>query len=124
MINVEKICAGIESLISTIRIPIPEIPAALIACSAINRPGISPMLMASEIIRRQPEAGAPFGPLPSGRPNVAEAMERIRCEVIANAIKRDLKVQTVIKPGDIAIQNVDGTIGTNIGFIKATGIAM
>lgn len=123
MIDVKTICEKINRLISTVRIPLPSIPAILISCSVINRPGLSSMMMASEIIRRQAEAGAPFGPLPDGSSNVMEAMERIRCETIVNMIKRDLKIETSIMPGSIIIQNADGSAGTNIGFVKAEGLA-
>jgi len=122
MISVKSICEKIEKLISTVRIPAPPVPAILIACSVINRPGLSAMLMASEIIKRQAEAGAPFGNLPDGSANIMEAMERIRCEVIVEAIKRDMKVETAITPGSIIIQNADGTVGSNVSFVKSEGI--
>ena len=123
MISVHEITKRIENLISTVRIPLPSIPAILIACSVIKRPGLSAMMMASEIIRRQPEAGAYFGKLSDGSDNIMEAMERIRCEVITNAIKNDLKIETSIMPGSIIIQNADGSTGMNVGFVKAEGIA-
>ena len=123
MISVQEICNRIEKLISTVRIPLPSVPAILIACSVIQRPGLSAMMMASEIIRRQAEAGAYFGKLPDGSDNIMEAMERIRCEVIVNAIKNDLKIETSINPGSIIIQNADGSSGSNVGFVKAEGIA-
>lgn len=123
MISIQTICEKIENLISTVRVPLPSVPAILIACSVIQRPGLSAMMMASDIIRRQPEAGAPFGSLADGSANIMEAMERIRCETIVNAIKKDLKIETAIMPGSIIIQNADGSVGTNIGFIKTEGIA-
>ena len=124
MISVQQICERIEKLISTVRIPLPSVPAILIACSVIQRPGLSAMMMASEIIRRQAEAGAYFGKLPDGSDNIMEAMERIRCETIVNAIKNDLKIETSISPGSIIISAPNGaTIGTNTGFVKAEGIA-
>ena len=120
--TVKSICESIGKLIDTIRIPLPSIPAVLIACGAINRPGLSSMMIASEIIRRQTEAGAIPGALPDGSPSVAEAMERIRVEAIVNAIKNDMKVESVLAPGSIVIQNVDGSIGTNTTYVKADGI--
>lgn len=123
MLSVQTICEKIEKLISTVRVPLPSVPAVLIACSVIKRPGLSAMMLASEIIRRQPEAGAPYGPLADGSSNIMEAMERIRCETIVKAIKNDLKIETSIMPGSIIIQNADGSVGTNIGFIKTEGIA-
>lgn len=122
MLTVSEICDKIQGFISKIRVPLPSIPSALIACAAINRPGLSAMMMASEIIRRSPEAGAYFGDLPSGAKNVMEAMERIRCEVIVNAIKNDMQISAAIKPGGIIIQNADGSVGTNSNFVDAKGI--
>ena len=123
MLTIKDICEKIGNLIDTVRIPLPTIPAALIACGAINRPGLSPMLIASEIIRRQPEAGAYFGNLPDGSKNIMEAMEVIRAEVYCNAIKNDLKIETALFPGSIIIQNADGSTGTNASFGKTEGIA-
>lgn len=124
MINVADICERITDLISTVRIPFPPIPAVLISCSVISRPGLSSMLMASEIIRRQEEAGAYFGPLADGSKNIMEAMERVRCETIVNMIKNDLKIEASINPGSIIIQNNDGSSGSNVSFVKAEGIAV
>lgn len=121
MISAKNICDKIEKLISMARIPFPSIPAVLLACSVVKRPGLSAMLMASEIIRRYPEAGAYSGPLPDGSQNVSEALEVIRCETIVDMIKKDAKVEAVIAPGGIQIQTSDGMAGTNINFVKAEG---
>lgn len=124
MITVKNICDRIEKLVSTVRIPFPSIPAVLLACSVIQRNGLSAMMMASEIIQRYPEAGAYSGPLPDGSQNVMEALEAIRCETIVNHIKNDAKVEAVIAPGGIKIINADGSVGVNADFVKAEGIVV
>ena len=78
--TIQSICNSINNLIDKARAPLATIPSVLLVCSAINRPGLSPMLIASNIIRRQSEAGAPFGSAADGGANIAEAMERIRVE--------------------------------------------
>lgn len=99
--TIQSICDSISKLITTARTPLAVIPSAILVCSAINRPGLSPMLIAANIIRRQSEAGAPFGPAADGGANIAEAMERIRVEEIIKALKMDAKVQVGIPIGAI-----------------------
>lgn len=128
--TVESICDKINSLISIVRKPLNAIPAALIVCGAINRPGLSPMLIAARIIRRQTEAGAFSGPLSDGSANIMEAMERVRIEEIVNAIKSDLRVEVGIPIGGIQFQgtgaNAAGPVeiaGFNINPVHGDGIA-
>lgn len=127
--NIMSICDSVSSVIESVRLPASQVPATLIAMGAIYRPGISPMIVASNIIARQSEAGAPYGPMPDGSKNIAEAMERIRIEEIVNALKFDAQVQVAIPPGAISITasgaNAGGPVvcvGTNINAVKGVGI--
>ena len=128
--TIESICNSINGLIKTVRKPLNKVPAILLTCGAINRPGLSPMLIASNIIRRQPEAGAIPGPSPNGYANISEAMERIRVEEIVNAIKSDMKIEIGIPIGGIQIQatgaNAGGpveVVGFNINPVHGDGVA-
>ena len=105
------ICDKISNWINIARVPLAAIPAAILTCSAINRPGLSPMIIASNIIRRQSEAGAPFGRAADGSANVAEAMERIRVEEMVKALKMDAKVQVGIPIGGIQFQGTGYNAG-------------
>lgn len=127
--NILDICNTVTNAFESVRLPMNKIPATLIALGSVNRPGISPMLVASKIISRQSEAGAPYGPNSDGSANIAEAMERIRIEEIVNALKFDSMVQIAIPPGSIHIQangaNAGGpvsVVGTNINNVYGTGI--
>lgn len=127
--NIESITNKINKVIEGVRAPLATIPALLLVCSAIKRPGLSAMLIASNIIRRQAEAGAPFGPADDGSSNISEAMERIRVEEIIKALKFDARVQTAIPIGGIQFMgtgvNGGGPIvitGTNIMPAKGDGI--
>lgn len=62
---------------------------------AVGRPGLSARKVASAIISRQSEAGAPSGPLPNGQGSIAEKMEVIRVEEIIKAIQQDMRITTV-----------------------------
>ena len=109
--NIEQICNGIEKAISMCRVPLTYIPATILVCSAIKRPGLSAMIIASNIIKRQTEAGAPYGPSADGSANVAEAMEVIRVEEMVKALKMDSRVQVGIPIGGIQITGTGANAG-------------
>ena len=109
--SIQNICDGINKALEAIRIPFTYIPATILVCSAIKRPGLSAMLIASNIIKRQSEAGAPCGPAADGSANVAEAMERIRVEEMVKALKMDARVQIGIPIGGIQITGTGANAG-------------
>ena len=126
---ISEICNTVTTAFESVRAPMSDIPPMLVALGGIYRPGMSPMLIASRIIARQSEAGAPYGPNPDGSANVAEAMERIRIEEIVNALKFESKIQIAIPPGGIVVQangaNAGGpvvVVGTNVNNVTGTGI--
>ena len=110
--SIYDICNAIEKAIAVVRKPLVQIPTVLAVCGAVNKPSLSPMLIAVSIIARRPEAGAYCGPAPDGSQNVDEAMEVIRIEEICKAIKNDLSIQGGIPPGGI---HLTGTAMTNAG---------
>lgn len=107
---------SILSLFKIPDIPSPPIPPNLILKS-LDNPCLSPRKIASNIISRQSEAGAPFGPMPSGNDNVAEKMEQIRVEEIIKAIHEDARVTVVIPPGIL----VNGTAMSPVGPLPVIG---
>lgn len=118
MLAIEKICQGIEMLIQKARVPLAYIPADILVCSAIARPGLSAMVIASNIIRRQSEAGAPVGASADGSANVSEAMERIRVEEMVKALKMDARIQVGLPIGGIQITGTGANAG---GPVAITG---
>ena len=127
--DISTILASINEAINSIKIPALPIPPAMLALGGQLRSGVSASLVASKIIQRQSEAGAPFGPSPDGGANIAEAMERIRVEEIIDALKITGQVQITIPPNTIKITGTcqtpsgAGTIkGTNNTPVNAFGI--
>lgn len=109
--NLQTICDNIIKAIEAVRVPFTYIPATILVCSAVKRPGLSAMIIASNIIRRQTEAGAPYGPAADGSENVAEAMERIRVEEMVKALKMDSRIQVGIPIGGIQITGTGANAG-------------
>lgn len=99
MISLTSIFNTLTKALDASRTPPPEIPTMFLLVGAKVRPGLSPMLIASKIISRQAEAGAPVGVLPSGGRNISEAMELIRVEEIITAILTDARIDVAINPG-------------------------
>lgn len=127
--NISSICKSISDAINAIKIPATPLPPTLLAIGGQFRSGINPSMVAANIIQRQSEAGAPFGPSADGSANVAEAMEVIRIEEIMKALKYDAQVQIAIPPGTVNIVGTcitpvgPGTInGTNVTPINGFGI--
>lgn len=128
-VNIMSICNSVSNLIESVRPPATPIPPSILAIGAIYRPGVSPMLVASNIIARQSEAGAPYGPMADGSKNISEAMERIRIEEIMKSLKFDSQVEIAIPPGGITIMatgaNSGGPVtvtGVNTNFVQGFGI--
>lgn len=115
---IDKVCSFIENVTAKARGPLQTIPSIILVCSAINRPGLSAMLITSNIIRRQSEAGAIAGPAKDGGANIAEAMERIRVEEMIKALKMDAKIQIGIPIGAIQFTGTGANAG---GPVVVTG---
>ena len=120
---------AITTAINNARIPLePLSPSITLTCSSI-RPGLSAKVIASNIIKRQGEAGAPIGNNTDGSRNISEAMEVIRVEEILKALQFDGKIEITIPPGSIKCTGIgESLVGpitvetTNIEPVSGQGI--
>ena len=115
--NVLSILSAAFKLQST---PVTSIPPPLLMIGAQLRPGLSARNIASRIIARQSEAGAPAGDIFSEDNNISEAMETIRIQEIVNAILTESKVEITLKPG--AIQTTSLGVGNFGAPVSSTGM--
>ena len=129
MNSLDSIAKSIKSLLDGVKIPTPTLPPVILSMATIRRPGLSATEIASRIIERQTEAGAPIGPAADGTQNISEAMERIRVEEIINAIKLNTRVEVSIPIGGIQFigtgTNLGGPMvvkGFNTNFVEGDGI--
>jgi len=105
--SITSIIQNVSSFImNKMSIPLIPVPAIMLICSTIKRPGLSPMLIASRIITRQQDFGAPVGVNIDGSPNLMNQMFYVVADEIVNALKMEGKVEIAIPPGGIT------TIGT------------
>lgn len=97
--SIKNILNSINKVFDSIKTPIEPLPPQLILTGGNLRSGLSAEEMASEIIARQTEAGAPFGNIFSESNNINEAMELIRCQVIVDYLITNGKIEIVIPAG-------------------------
>jgi hypothetical protein len=102
MNNILKLVKGAFKLP---RKPLTPLPPPLILTGASLRTGLSAKEIASRIISRQSEAGAPVGDIYGDSGNISEMMEIIRIQEIINALHLEGKIEVVIPPG-VQIQSV------------------
>lgn len=129
MASIQKIANSINKLLNKVRTPIIPIPAILLLCSVFKRPGLSPMMIAANVIKRQSEFGAPTGPLPDGTPNMMNSLIYVIVDEVVKEAQKNCVIESVIAPGTMVITGFGAngggpitTIGTNTTPVKATGI--
>lgn len=129
MSAITKIVDSVNSLIEKARIPVIPIPAILLLCSVFKRPGLSPMIIAANVIKRQSEFGAPTGKLPDGSSNMMNSLISIICEETVKEFRKSCVVEAVAIPGTISVigfgANAGGPVvinGTNMNPVKITGL--
>jgi hypothetical protein len=117
-VNFKSYKSVLNGLLNLFKIPntvSQSMPAPLILATEA-RPGLSPSLIASRIIKRQSEAGLPVGPLPSGKVSPGEIMERIRIEEIVKALTSEAVINVATRPGT-GIQGTGGNAGGPVQII-------
>lgn len=108
MTNILKI---LKSAFNIPRRPLQSLPPQLLLIGGKLRPGLSPRNIASKIIARQSEAGAPVGDIYSESSNIMESMTTIMVEEIIEALQIDAKIEIVIPPGIQVITTGTGNMG-------------
>lgn len=126
---IEKMTEKIKEMFSfNPRKPLAQLPAVLLLCESLDRPGISAIALTGAVIKRLSEAGIPTGPNPDGTENLTNRFVQIMCEEIVNELKLNAKISVAIPTGSIqVVGTIDGPTGvvtaTNIVPVTGTGIS-
>jgi len=122
MTNVLK---TLNAAFSVPRKPVESLPPQLLLIGAKLRPGLSARNIASNVIARQSETGAPAGDVFSENTNMMESMIVVVVEEIISALQLDAKIEVIIPPGvqvtTTGLGNMGGPVisqgmTTNIGI--------
>lgn len=108
MTNVLK---TLNAAFSIPRTPLLSLPPQLLLAGANIRPGLSPRSIASRVISRQSEAGAPAGDIFSEETNVMESMITIIIQEVIDSLQTDAKIEIVIPPGVQVMTTGAGNLG-------------
>lgn len=129
MFTIDKVAEFINSTIQKIPSPAKILPAELLYCTAIKRPGLSAYKIASQIITNNEALGIPTGQNEDGSPNKINQFVYNISKAFVDAIKNDAVVQAAIPSGSIQVQATGGNaggpvtvIGTNIISSIAKGL--
>lgn len=107
--------------------PLASIPAFMLICTSIKRPGLSPIQITGRVINRMGEKGMLIGANIDGSDNKMNQMVYMIVDEMVKAIQLDAKVDVGIAPGAITTQGVAPPGGgpvtsTNLLPGSATGI--
>lgn len=97
--SMTKVINSIKAAFNVPRTPINPLPPQLLMVGANLRPGLSARNIASRVIARQTEAGAPVGDIFSENNNIMESMTVIMIEEIISALQLEAKIEVAIPPG-------------------------
>jgi hypothetical protein len=109
--NIGTVIDTVTNTLNSARIPAPVLPAFLLRCLALTRPGLSAYKIASAIIQKNAEIGIPAGDTADGKTNLINAYTYNIVREIVSAIKNDAAVQIAIPMQSLLIQ----AIGSNAG---------
>jgi hypothetical protein len=109
-----------DSLNST-RVPAKALPALLLKCISLKRPGLSAYKISSEIIQNNQKLGIPTGANPDGSDNLINAYTYNVVKQIVDALQNDAAVHCAIPMQSLFVQatgsNAGGPVtcvGTNL----------
>ena len=129
MITIDKVADAIQNVINKIPSPANVLPAWLLYCTTLKRPGVSPYRITSDIISKLPALGIDTSPNPDGTPNVVNEYTYAVVKGIVDGIKEMGVVNTAIPEGSLQIKvegaNAGGpfvAVGTNITGSIAKGV--
>lgn len=119
----------VKQMLNTIKTPAMMLPAILLKCTAIQRPGLSPQEIASVIIERNKAIGIPTGENPDGSNNLVNMYTYNVVKSMVDALKQDGVVHVAIPAKSLVIEATGGNaggpvtvVGTNLTDTTAYGI--
>lgn len=108
--NISNLVNKITNTLESTRIPVQVLPAILLKCTSLTRPGLSAYKIATEVIQNNEKLGIPTGANPDGTENLINAYTYNIVKSLVDALKNDAAVSVAIPLGSLLIQ-VNGANG-------------
>lgn len=113
--NISTIVNSVTKSLEGAKIPANVLPATLLKCIAMTRPGLSAYKITAQIIENNKLLGIQTGPNPDGSPNKINQYTYNVVKTIVDAIKNEGSVQTAVPTSSIMVQVTGGNAGG--GFV-------
>jgi hypothetical protein len=127
--NIASLLELTNKAVTAVRKPAQKLAAFLVYATAVQRPGVSKIKIASEIISGNEPLGINTGQMPDGTDNVVNEFVYNVVEKVIDNLKDDALVECVIPTGSVIVEangaNAGGpvvAIGTNINNAKGYGV--
>lgn len=111
---------ALNAALETPSAPLTPHQPIIVGAGAKLRSGLSARKIATKIIARQSEAGAPVGDIFSENSNIMETMLVIMIEEIISALQLDAKIEITIDPGVQVTTIGTGNLGSPVPSQGAT----
>ena len=118
MIGFEKINKAIETLLKSARKAVPTINGFILACSLMQRPGLSTLVSVANIVKELAKLGIPTGKGPDGSDNLIVASIIKVMDENYRALREDGVIESAILPGTLTFV---GTGANGGGPVVVTG---
>ena len=130
MTSIDTITKTISNLFKMARKPFPKISGYILACSLLQRPGLSTILSTANVVKALSMLGIPTGNNPDGSENLTVAYTMAIIDEVYRALKHDASISVAALPGTISFigtgSNGGGPIvinGVNINTGELVGLA-
>lgn len=102
--NISNLVNKITNTLESTRIPVQVLPAILLKCTSLTRPGLSAYKIATDVIQNNEKLGIPTGSNPDGTENLINAYTYNIVKSLVDALKNDAAVSVAIPLGSLLIQ--------------------
>lgn len=127
--NISGITKRVNTMMDRFKKPASLLPALLLRCVSVRRPGMSPMDTTSRAIEYIKSVGIPTEENEDGTPNLVNEYTYAVVKAVTDSIKEQGAIQIVIPANTLMIQATGGNaggpvtcVGTNMTDTVAYGI--
>jgi len=115
--TITSIVNALTDKLNSVRGPATVLPALLLKCISLTRPGLSAYKIAAEIIQNNQKLGIPTGTNPDGSDNLINAYTYNIVKQMVYALQNDAAVHCAIPMQSLLIQATGANGGGNVTCI-------
>jgi hypothetical protein len=109
--TISNMVNSLTDSLNSVRLPAQTLPALLLKCISLKRPGLSAYKISAEIIQNNQKLGIPTGPNPDGSDNLINAFVYNIVKTNVDALHNDASVQSSMAMNTLSIEAIGGNSG-------------